>query len=76
MTARNDVKTLSNLNARRVLTAVRLRVAERIDTLVAGWLARCASNIEATQWVFETDRKPARAFGVGHGAGRLNATLG
>jgi hypothetical protein len=67
MNARNDVKKLSkrNFNARPVLAAVRLRLAARLDFLVARWLQRCAANIEAAQELFKTDRRPSRGFGMG-----------
>jgi hypothetical protein len=49
MNARNDVKRPSDqsLVARLVLAAARLRVAARVDFLVARWLERCATNVEA-----------------------------
>jgi hypothetical protein len=64
MNARNDVERPFDLrlDARLVLAAVQLRLAARVDRLVARWLERCASNIEAAQWLFETDRKPTREF--------------
>jgi hypothetical protein len=67
MNARNDVKRLAhrNFNARRVLAAVRLRLAARLDFLVARWLERCAANVEAAQELFRTDRRPSRGFGIG-----------
>src|SRR5215467_10862603 len=51
MNARNDVKRLSDLSldARPVLAAVRLRFAAWVDFLVARWLERRATNIEAAQ---------------------------
>jgi hypothetical protein len=55
MNARNDVKTFSDLNlgaARLVLAAAQLRLAAQLDALVARWLERCATNAEATQWLF------------------------
>ena len=55
MNARNDVKTLFDLNsaaARHVLTAAQLRLAAQLDLLVARWLERCATNAEAAQRVF------------------------
>ena len=66
MNAHNDVKRLSDLNldARLVLAALRQRFAARIDLLVARWLQRCAANIEASQHVFEMDRKSLRQFGM------------
>jgi hypothetical protein len=67
MNARNDVKRPSDrsLDARLVLAAARLRFAARVDFLVARWLERCATNAEAAQHLFKTDRKPTRAFGMG-----------
>jgi hypothetical protein len=78
MNARNDFNRLffQSLDANAVLVAARRRLAARVDLLVARWLARCAANIEAAQWAFETDSKPAPQFGVGHGTGHLNATSG
>jgi hypothetical protein len=55
MNARNDVKTLFDLNAgaaRHVLAAAQLRLAAQLDLLVARWLERCATNAEAAQRVF------------------------
>ena len=67
MNARNDVNRPSgqNLDARFVLAVARRRFAARADFFVARWLARCAANAEAAQWLFKTDRKPTREFGVG-----------
>ena len=67
MNAHNDVKRPSDqsLDARRVLAAAQLRFAARVDLLVARWLERCATNAEAKQRWFKTDRKPAPEFGVG-----------
>ena len=67
MNAHNDVKRPSDqsLDARLVLAAAQLRFAARVDFLVARWLERCATNAEAGQWVFTTDRKPAPEFGMG-----------
>jgi hypothetical protein len=67
MTARNDVKRPfdQNWDPRPVLAAAGLRFAARVDLQVARWLARCASNAEAAQWLFRTDRKPARECGTG-----------
>jgi hypothetical protein len=66
MTARNDVKKPfdQSWDPRPVLAAVGLRCAARIDLLVARWLARCATNAEAAQRLFRTDRRPAREFGT------------
>ena len=63
MNARNDVKRPSDqsLDARLVLAAF----AARVDFLVARWLERCATNAEAAQRLFKTDRKPTREFGIG-----------
>ena len=60
MNARNDVKRPSDqsLDARLVLAAARLRLAARADFLVARWLERCATNIETSQWLSETDQIP------------------
>ena len=67
MNARNDVKRPSDqsLDARLVLAAAYLRFAARVDFLVARGLERCATNAEAAQWLFKTDRKPACEFGIG-----------
>jgi hypothetical protein len=67
MNANNDVKRPSDqrLDARHVLAAAQLRVAARVDFLVARWLERCAANAEVAQWWFKTDRKPTREFGMG-----------
>ena len=53
MNARNDVKRPSDqsLDARLALAA--------------RWLERCVTNVEAAQWLFKTDRKPTREFGMG-----------
>jgi hypothetical protein len=60
MNARNDTKRPFDPRsyARFVLVAARLRFATRVDFLVARWLERCATNVEAAQRSFETDRKP------------------
>ena len=67
MNARNDVKRPSDqsLDARLVLAGAQLRFAARVDFLVARWLERCATNVEAAQRLFKTDRKPTREFGMG-----------
>jgi hypothetical protein len=67
MKARNDAERPSNqsLGARLVLAAARLRFAAWVDVFVARWLERCAANAEAAEGLFKTDRKPARAFGLG-----------
>ncbi len=64
MNARNDVKKPFDLSldARHVLAALQLRFAARVDFLVARWLERCATRLEAAQRPFETDRKPTREF--------------
>ena len=69
MNARNDVKRPSDqsLDARLVLVAAQLRFAARVDFLVARWLERCATNAEAGQRLFKTDREPTREFGMGVG---------
>lgn len=55
-----------SLDARRArLAAALLRLAARVDLFVARWLARCAANAEAAQGWFDTDRRPARGFGIG-----------
>ena len=67
MNAHNDVKRPSDqsLDARLVLAKAQLRFAARVDFLVASWLERCARKVEDAQWLFKTDRKPAREFGMG-----------
>src|SRR5215207_10104875 len=57
MNARNDFNRPSDqrLDARLVLAAAQRRFAARVDSLVARWLERCASNVEAAQWLFEPD---------------------
>jgi hypothetical protein len=66
MNAQKDFKKLPHrsLTARRALAAARLRFAALVDFLVARWLERCAANVEAAQWLFETDRKPAWGFAM------------
>jgi len=66
MNARNDFKRLSDrsLELGLVLAAVQLRLAARVDFLVARWLQRCASEVEAAQRLFETERKPTSEFGM------------
>jgi hypothetical protein len=78
MNTRNDVKRKSDqsLDARLVLAAAQLRFAARVDFLVARWLERCATNAEAAQWLFKTDRKPTREFGIGCEPCRSISTLG
>lgn len=67
MNARNDIKRPSDqsLDARLVLAAAHLRFAARVDFLVARWLERCATNVEAAQRLFKTDRKSTLEFGMG-----------
>ena len=67
MNARNDVKRPSDqsLDARPVLAGAERRFAARVDFLVARWLERCATNVEASQRLFKADRKPTREFGMG-----------
>ena len=66
MNARNDVRRPFDLSldARPMLAALQLRLAARVDFLVARWLERCVTRIEASQRLFETDRKPTREFGM------------
>ena len=66
MNARNDVRIPSDqsLDARLVLAAAQLRLAALVDFLVARWLERCATNVEAAQRLLKTDRKPTREFGM------------
>ena len=66
MNARNDVKRPFDLSldARPALAALQLRHAARVDVLVARWLQRCASNMEAAQRLFDDDRKPTGDFRV------------
>ena len=66
MTARNDVKRPFDLNfdAWPVLAAVQARFAARVDLLVARWLERCVTKLEAAQRLVETDRKPTGEFGT------------
>lgn len=65
MNARNDFKRPFHHSLDARLKAVRVRFATRVDFLVARWLERCATDIEAAQGLFETDRKPAREAGIG-----------
>jgi hypothetical protein len=74
MNARNDVKRPSN--QRLVLAAVQLRFAARVDFLVARWLERCATNVEAAQRLFKTDQKLTREFRDGREPCRFISTLG
>ena len=53
MNAHNDVKRFDQgLDARLVLAAGQRRVGAWVDLLVARWLARCATNVEAAQVLF------------------------
>jgi hypothetical protein len=67
MNARNDVKKPFHRSfaARLVLAAARRRFAAQVDVLVARWLERRATKIEAAQQLFNTERKPSRKFGMG-----------
>jgi hypothetical protein len=67
MNARNDVKKPfhRSFDARLVLAAAQRRFAAQVDFLVARWLERCATRVEAAQRLFTTDRKPSREFGMG-----------
>src|ERR1700731_2875734 len=67
MNARNDVNRPSDqsLDAQLVLAADQLRFGARVDFLVARWLERCATNAEAAQWLFTTERKPTPNFEMG-----------
>ena len=67
MNARNDVKRPSDqsLDARLVLAGAQLRFAAGFDFLVARWLERCATNAEAAQRLFKTDRNSTRELGMG-----------
>jgi hypothetical protein len=65
MNARNDFKRPSDRSWGARLAAAQLRLAARVDFLVARWLERCTVNIEASQWLFNTDRKPTRGYGMG-----------
>jgi hypothetical protein len=67
MNARKNFKRSpdQSLDARLVLAAAQLRFATRVDLLVARWLERCATNVEAAQRLFKTDRKSTREFGMG-----------
>ena len=67
MNARNDVNRpfVHSLDARPVLAAARRRFAARVDFVVARWLERCATNVEAAQQWFNADRKPTPEVGMG-----------
>jgi hypothetical protein len=52
MNARDSIKIQSGLDAgavRIALATARLQLAALLDSLVAGWLERCATNAEAAQ---------------------------
>lgn len=68
MNARSDFKRRSDqrLDARLVLAAGRRRFAARVDFLVARWLERCATNVEAAQRLGKTDQETPREFGACH----------
>jgi hypothetical protein len=76
MQAHNDVKRVFNgVIARLVPVAARLRLADRIDALVAGWLERCAADAEAAQrfFSFRVDRNAADdGFDVGPAASSVS----
>jgi len=60
MNARNDIRIQFGFDAgaaRAAFVAARLRLAAWVDSLVAGWLERCATNAEAGERLlrFETD---------------------
>jgi hypothetical protein len=61
MNARNDVKKPSDqsLDASRMLAVAQVRFTARVNFFVARWLERCATNVEAAQRLFETDRQPS-----------------
>jgi hypothetical protein len=65
MSARSNIKKPSDHSLHARLKAVRVRFATRVDLLVARWLERCATNIGASQWSFEIDRKPTGEIGIG-----------
>ena len=67
MNARNDTKRPFDPRsyARFVLVAARMRFAAQVDFHVARWIERCATNVEAAQRSFETDRKPTPEAGMG-----------
>ena len=69
MNAHREIKRpyYPNLDARPFLAAAQLRLAAWVDARVARWLERCASNAEAAQRLFKSDRKPPRPFGIGVG---------
>ena len=73
MNAQNNFKRPPHrgFDARLLLATARLRFAALVDFLVARWLERCAANVEAAQWLFETDRKPARGFAMSFVASSL-----
>jgi hypothetical protein len=65
MNARNNVKRPSDqsLDARHVLAAAQRRFVVSVDLLVARWLERCATNVQAPQRLFKTGRKRTRKLG-------------
>ena len=67
MNGRSDVMRPSDqsFDARLVLAAAQRRFAAWVDFLVARWLERCATNAEAAQRLFKTDRKLTREFRMG-----------
>jgi hypothetical protein len=77
MNARIEIKrhVHPRFNARRALAAAQLRLAAAIDRFVAGWLERCAADIEAAQRLFEAGAKPARDCGMGVGLAGWNESL-
>ena len=64
MNAHIDVKRPSDQSLDERLVAAQLRIAARVDFLVARWLERCATNAEVAQRWFKIDRKPTREFGM------------
>jgi hypothetical protein len=76
MNARNDVKIPfdQRLDVRLVLAAAQLRFAARVDFLVARWLERCATNVEAAQRLFKSDQK--LKLSSGRESCRFTSTLG
>jgi hypothetical protein len=65
MNAHIDVKRPTDQSLDERLVAAQLRIAARVDFLVARWLERCATNAEVAQRWFKIDRKPTREFGMG-----------
>jgi hypothetical protein len=61
MNARNIVKIQSGFDAgavRVALAAAQLRLAAWVDSLVARWLERCATNAEAAQRLLRLETDP------------------